>query len=108
MSNELSELYNPDLIFLEDTDNHRAQLAMDFKLYQIAKDAMEKKITLNVVTTDENFLAVVTNIDVKDDNHLIHFENCRSTKTGEFLSQRQYFTFDILQLQEKAEHSYPD
>ena len=108
MSNELSELYNPDLIFLEDTDNHRAQLAMDFKLYQIAKDAMEKKLTLNVITTDENFIGEVTNIDVKDENHLIYFENCRSTKTGEFLSQRQYFTFDILQLQEKAEHSYPD
>jgi hypothetical protein len=43
MSDELSELYNPDLIFLEDTDNHRAQLAMDFKLYQIAKGCYGKE-----------------------------------------------------------------
>ena len=78
MSQQLSELYNPDLVFYEETDQYRQKLAMDFKMYEIAKEAGEKKITLKVMTTDEIFIGTVSSIDVKDENHLIYFDGCRS------------------------------
>ena len=46
--------------------------------------------------------------DVKDETHLIHFEGCRSATNGQYLSQRQYFTFDILQMEEAVEAPYPE
>ena len=32
-------LYDPELVFFEENDHHRKKLAMDFKMYEIAKEA---------------------------------------------------------------------
>ena len=108
MSHLQPALYDPTLVFYEENDHQRNKLAMDFKMYEIAKAAGEQKITLKVMTNDETFIGTVSSIDVKDETHLIHFEGCRSATNGQYLSQRQYFTFDILQMEEAVEAPYPE
>ena len=63
MSHLQPALYDPTLVFFEENDIHRGKLAMDFKMYEIAKEAGEQKITLKVMTNDETFIGTVSSID---------------------------------------------
>ena len=108
MSTHQSELYNPDLAFGEDTDPDRERLAMDFKMAQQAQEAMEKGTTLKVLTPEETFIGRISSIIERDENHLVNFDQCRSADSSQYLSQRQYFVFDIIQMEEYVEQPYPD
>ena len=108
MSRQPPELYDPALVFPEEKDQQAEQREMDFKMYEIAKEAGDKNLTLKVTTTDETFIGRVASIDVKDENHLIHFDGCTSADNGQYLSQRQYFTFDILSMEEVNEQPFPE
>ena len=108
MSAHQSDLYNPDLAFGKDTEPNCEQLTMDFKMAQQAKEAMEKGTTLKVLPPKETFIGRITSIIERDENHLVHFDQCRSANASQYLSQRQYFVFDIIQMEEYIEQPYPD
>ena len=76
MPSHQSDLYNPDLAFGEDVDPNRERLAMDFKMAQQAQEAMERGITLKVLTSEETFIGRITSIIERDENHLVHFDQC--------------------------------
>ena len=108
MQSNQSDLYNPDLAFGEDTDQNREKAIMDFKMAQQAQEAMAKGNTLKVLTPEETFIGRITSIIERDENHLVNFDQCRSADGSQYLSQRQYFVFDIIQMEDFVEQPYPD
>jgi len=93
------DLYSPDHIFSQDDSPHLQRFDKDQHLLELAASFRDQNAILQVTTKEETFTGKVKTIHIVDETHLIEFTQCYSTQ-GEFLSHRQYFTFDIQHMQE--------
>jgi len=94
-----SDLFSPAHIFTQEDSPILQNFDKDQYISETASKYLGQDVTLLVTTKEESFTGKVINIHNADETTLVEFANCYSPQ-GEFLSHRQYFTFDILQIQE--------
>jgi hypothetical protein len=99
MASNSSNLYDPKEVFPEETvdsDTQQKVLHED-QILRLAIRAKENNIIIKVITPEESFIGSVKDIIHKEDTTLVCFSHCVTDK-GPYKGERQYFTFDIMEI----------